>query len=148
MKTIAILLGLLGLSSAFSEDAPGNKPESDALAQAIISSNWSWEQAAGGPKVYEEIQFYQGGFAQNSITKEGLPGAQGWTARWDVAGPRMLVIENTKRGARHFGHKAYLVFDASFTHFVGFDLNGRTTVEGFRREAVDPKRQPPETKDE
>jgi hypothetical protein len=148
MKTIAILLSLFYIPSAFSEDAAGNKPESDALAQAIISSNWSWEQVAGGPKTYEEIQFYQGGFAQNSTIKADLPRTQGWTARWDVAGPRILVIENTKRGARHFGHKAYLVFDATFTHFVGFDFNGRTTVEGFRREAVDPKRQPPEAKDE
>jgi len=148
MKTIAILLNLFYIASAFSEDAAGNKPESDALVQAIIASNWSWEQVAGGPKAYEEIQFYQGGFTQNSTIKGDLPRTQGWTARWDVAGPRILVIENTKRGARHFGHKAYLVFDATFTHFVGFDFNGKTTLEGFRREAVDPKRQPPEAKDE
>ena len=55
---------------------------------------------------------------------------------------------DTKRGARHFGHKAYLVFDVTFTHFVGFDFNGKTTIEGFRREALDPKRKPPEAKDE
>jgi hypothetical protein len=139
MKTIAILLGLFYLPSAFSQDAAGSKPESDALAQAIVSSNWSWEQVAGGPKAYEEVQFYQGGLAENS---------KFWTGRWEVAGPRMLVVENTKRGARHFGHKAYLVFDTTFTHFVGFDFNGKTTVEGFRREAVDSKRQPPEAKRE
>lgn len=148
MKTIAILLSLFYIASAFAEEAAADKPESDALARAIIASNWSWEQVAGGSKIYEEIQFYQGGFTQNFMGKGDGPKTQGWTARWDVAGPRTLVIENTKRGAHHFGHKAYLVFDAAFTHFVGFDYNGKTTVEGFRREAVDPKRQPPEAKDE
>ena len=139
MKAIVILLNLFWIPFAFSEDAAGNKPEGDSLAQAIISSNWTWENVAGGTKSSEEVQFYRGGFTENP---------KFWTGRWDVAGPRILVIENTKRGARHFGHKAYLVFDASFTHFVGFDFNGKTTVEGFRREAVDPKRQPPEAKDE
>ena len=148
MKTIAILLSLFYVASAFSEEDPGIKPENDALAQAIISSNWSWEQVAGGPKSYEEIQFYQDGSAQNFSINKDLPKAQGWTAHWEVAAPRMLVIENTKPGANHFGHKAYLVFDAAFTHFVGFDYNGKTTVEGFRREAVDPKRQHPEAKNE
>ena len=139
MKTIAILLSLFCIPSIFSEDAQGSKHESNALAQAITSSNWTWENVAGGTKSSEEVQFYRGGFTENP---------KFWTGRWDVAGPRILVIENTKRGARQFGNKAYLVFDASFTHFVGFDFNGKTTVEGFRREALDPKRQPPEAKDE
>jgi hypothetical protein len=139
MKTTAILFSLFCLSSVFAEDTPAKQADNEALAQAIVSSNWSWENSAGGTKSLEEIQFYQGGFAENS---------RSWTARWEIAGPRILVIENTKRGARHFGQKAYLVFDATFTHFVGFDFNGKTTVEGFRRESVDPKRQPPEAKDQ
>ena len=121
MKTLAILLSLVCIPFAFSDEASANGPETDALAQAIISSNWSWENSAGGIKSFEEIQFYQGGFAENS---------RSWTAHWEVAGSRILVIENTKPGARHFGDKAYLVFDASFKHFVGFDFNGKTTVEG------------------
>jgi len=145
MKTIAILLNLLCISFAFAEVNPGPDPEGDALAQAIISSNWSWEQVAGGPKVYETIQFHQSGLTQNFPAKRG---DQGWTGHWEVVGSRILVVENTKQGANHFGHKAYLVFDATFTHFIGFDFNGKTTVEGFRREALDPKRQPPEAKDE
>ena len=139
MKTFALLLGLFCSTFAHGEEAAPNRLGNDPLAQAITSSNWSWENAAGGTRSSEEIQFYRGGFTLNS---------RSWTARWEVTGPRTLVIENTKAGARHFGHKAYVVFDADFTHFVGFDFNGKTTVEGFRREAVDPKRQPPESKAE
>lgn len=138
MKTIALLLGLFWITIALCEEAVPNRAGNDALVQAIVSSNWSWENSAGETRSSEEIQFYHGGFTLNS---------RSWTAKWEVAGPRTLVIENTKAGARHFGHKAYLVFDADFTHFVGFDFNGKTTVEGFRREAVDPQRQPPEAKD-
>ncbi len=138
MKSLAIVISLIWIPFARCEEAPPSQAGAESLAQAITSSNWSWENSAGGTRSSEEIQFYLGGFTLNS---------RFWTAHWDVAGPRILVIEKTKTGARHFGHKAYLVFDADFTHFVGFDFNGKTTVEGFRREAVDPKRQPPEAKD-
>jgi hypothetical protein len=138
MKTLAILLSLFCVPFAYSLDVSGGKPDADALAKAIISSNWSWESSANGTKNSQEIQFYQDGFTENSTA---------WTARWSVAGPQTLVIENTKPGARYFGRKAYLVFNASLSHFIGFDFNGKTTVEGFRRESVDPTRKPREVKD-
>jgi hypothetical protein len=64
-----------------------------------------------------------------------------------VAGDHVLALENITPGARFKGHKAYLVFDAAFTHFVGFDFNGRTTIEGFPLEASGSKKKAPEPED-
>jgi len=108
-----------------------DEPKADPLRLALTSSNWSWENTDGGTKSYEEIQFYQDGVARNP---------RFFTARWEITGPRTVVLENTNFGTRNNGKKAYLVFDAAFVHFVGFDFNGRTIVEGFRREALDPNR--------
>jgi hypothetical protein len=148
MKHLAIFLLILclpGIHPATAADSTSNKdasatasadtPDKDALAAAVTSSNWSWEETTTGAKRYEEIQFYQDGTTGNSKFA--------WVAHWEVAGPRILVLENISRGARYFGQKAWLVFDATFTHFTGFDFNGRTLVEGFRRESVDPKRPRP-----
>jgi hypothetical protein len=144
MKTLAflllLLLGLPRVQGAVSA-ADDNPPESkDALAAAVTASNWSWEDTTTGMKRYAEIQFYEDGSTRNSKFS--------WVGHWEASGPRVLVLENVSRGARWFGQKCYLVFDAGFTHFIGFDFNGRTLVEGFRREAVDPKRQAPAAKEE
>jgi|GEM_PF-3728871 len=135
MKPTIILLIFLFVSFTFGEEERGGEGvATNALAQAITSSNWSWEHAAGGTRKVEQVQFYHGGFTENP---------KNWTARWKVVGPRILEVENTRRGSRQFGNKALLVFDAAYTQFIGFDFNGRTTVNGFRREALDPAREPP-----
>lgn len=133
MKLIPVLLTCLFLTPAFGlESAKKALP----LILALTSSNWSWENSDGGKKGVEEIQFYRGGFAQNP---------KFFTARWDTTGPRTVALQNTNRGTDKAGTVAYLVFDAEFTHFVGIDFNGKTVVEGFRREALDPERPAPET---
>ena len=134
MKPIPVLLALLFLTSAFGlESAEKSLP----LARALTSSNWSWENSDGGKKSVEEIQFYRGGFAQNP---------KFFTARWETNGPRTVTLLNTNYGTDKAGTVAYLVFDAEFTHFVGIDFNGKTVVEGFRREGLDPERPAPATK--
>jgi hypothetical protein len=133
MKVAAILLTSLFLPfSTYSESQDGKDA---ALAKALTASNWSWENTDGGPRSVEDIQFYNGGFAQNP---------RFFTARWEITGPRTVVLRNTNQGTQQNGKLVYLVFDAAFTHFVGFDFNGKTTVEGFRREALDPNRPSPD----
>jgi hypothetical protein len=133
MKIATILLtGLLLTQSVHSESVGG---KDDALAVAITASNWSWENTDGGKRSVEDIQFYKGGFAQNP---------RFFTARWEITASRTVILRNTTRGNPQNGKLAYLVFDAALTHFVGFDFNGKTTVEGFRREALDPNRPAPE----
>jgi hypothetical protein len=112
--------------------------ETDPFVRAITSFNWSWEETTTGRKRVEEIQFYQGGLARNP---------QFFTATWEVTSPHVLVVKNTRPGGRNEGRMAYLVFDAGFTHYIGIDFNGRTNVEGFRREAVDPARKSPAAED-
>ena len=60
-----------------------------------------------------------------------------------VTGPRTLTLRLVDPDAQDEEQKAYLVFDATFTHYVGIDFNGGTNVEGFRRLALDPARVPP-----
>jgi len=138
MKIIGIVFGLLLVPSAFCGLRTEDKPEKDTLLAAITSYNWTWEETASGIKKTEEVDFFRNGIVRNSTLL--------WTARWDIAEPRVLVLESLTRrgGVRYVGRRAYLVFDASFTHFTGFDFNGKTIVEGIRREAVDPKRLPSE----
>lgn len=132
MKMIP-LLSLLFLTPAFGIEVDKTLP----LSRAIVAANWSWENTDGGKKSVEEIQFYRGGFAQNP---------KFFTARWELTGPRTLSLHNTNLGTDKAGTIAYLVFDVEFTHFVGIDFNGKTVVEGFRREALDPERAAPEAK--
>ncbi len=129
MKRISILLSLILLAPALANEA--TEAKTDSLSVALTSSNWSWENTDGGTKSYEDIQFYQGGIAQNP---------KFFSARWEITGPCTVVLQNTNVGTPSNGRKAYLVFDAAFTHFIGFDFNGKTIVEGFRREALDPNR--------
>ena len=126
MKRIALLLSLLCCQSAFAE-------EDAALVSALTSFNWTWQDIVGGPKHLEAVQFYANGLAKCDPF---------WTGRWSVAGPHLLVIENTHRNDELQGRKAYLVFDADISHYTGYDFNGRTTIEGLRREALDPERKP------
>jgi len=137
MKTIAILLCLICVPSAFCGIAT---EEGDALVTAITSFKWTWEEIASGKKKTEEINFFRGGTAENPTLL--------WTARWVVNGKNLLMLESvTRRGGEPFeGHKAYLRFDSTFTHFVGVDFNGNTPVEGSRKDAVDPERKPTPTK--
>jgi hypothetical protein len=132
MKIPTILLTLLFVGSAFCDD-----PESltnDALVKAVTSSNWSWETNSSGTKTFSDIQFYQGGLARNS---------KFFTSGWKATGPRTLRLENTKEGGSNEGKVAYLVFDADFTRFVGIHFDGKSIVEGSRRESIDPARTPP-----
>lgn len=140
MKIVAFLLMSLWLPYIDRAVAASDAPDNEMLATAITSSNWSWEETTTGTKRFQEIRFYLGGLTGNSQ----FP----WRAHWEILGPRILVLENITPNARYFGQKSYLVFDAKLDHFIGFDFNGRTIVEGFRREAVDPKRQPPATTEE
>lgn len=133
MKIAAIPFATVFLTASVCGEPPDRKV--DTLAQALASSNWSWENTDGGKRSVEDIQFYQGGFADNP---------RFFTAHWEITGARTVVLRNTNRGTPQNGKLAYLVFDAALTHFVGFDFNGRTTVEGFRREALDPNRRPPD----
>ena len=130
MKLLAILLSLAFVTPAFCVES---NDKTDPLVLAVTSSNWSWENSDGGKRSVEDIQFYRGGFAQNP---------KFFTARWEVIGARTLVLNNTNYGTAKAGTKTFIVFDAGFTHFVGFDFNGKTIVEGFRRESVDPNRLP------
>jgi hypothetical protein len=131
MKLLPILFAILLLTPAC---ALQSADEAIPLVRALTSSNWSWENSDGGRKSIEEIQFYRGGFAHNP---------KWFTARWETNGPRTIALHNTNYGTNKAGTVAYLVFDAQFTHFAGFDFNGKTTVEGFRREALDPERPAP-----
>jgi hypothetical protein len=135
MKLIPVLLCALLLTPIFAIDTADAK--ASALALALTSSNWSWENTDGGTRSYEEIQFFQGGLAQNS---------KYFSAHWETVGGRFVVLKNLNAGTPQAGKLAHLVFDAAFTHFIGIDFNGKTTVEGFRREALDPNRPAPETK--
>ena len=135
MKPIQCFVIFTLFTSAIAGEKNSNSGEAEQFVRAITSSNWSWENSAGGRKSYEDIQFYQGGIADNP---------KYFTARWEVTGPRTVTLHNTNRGTPQFGTKALIVFDAAFTHYIGFDFNGKTTVEGFRREALDPNRPIPE----
>jgi hypothetical protein len=136
MKTIAIVLSLICVPAAFSGLNSERQPRKDPLVSAITSSNWSWEEFASGAKRVEAMQFSPNGMAENTRFH--------WTARWEVAGDHILALENITPGGRFKGHKAYLVFDAAYTHFVGFDFNGKTTIEGFPQDTVDSKKKAPE----
>jgi hypothetical protein len=130
MKLSLLLSSLFVASALFGE--PGAE-KADSLTQALTAFNWSWENYASGVKRFEDIQFYKGGLAENP---------QFFTARWEITGSRTVTLHNTNRGTPSNGKRAYLVFDASLTRYVGIDFNGKTNVEGFRRESVDPDRAP------
>lgn len=135
MKTPAFLLAALFLTPSLYAESPN--ATADSLSLALTSSSWSWENTDSGKRSVEDIQFYRGGFAENP---------KFFTAQWEVTSPQTVILRNTNRRTPQDGKVAYLVFDAAFTHFVGFDFNGKTTVEGFRREALDPNRTAPTEK--
>ena len=133
MKGKSILVVLLGLVSALGVEKPA---ATEAAAQALMSHNWIWAESVNGTKKLEDLNFYKGGYAHNP---------EWFTARWECTGPRTFVLHNTNYGTRMAGTVAHLVFDEKLVHFVGFDFDGKYFVEGFRREAVDPNREPPIT---
>jgi hypothetical protein len=134
MRTRPLLLPVfLPILTAFSLAAEPEKAvaeKTDALALALMSNNWSWENVDAGKRSVEEIQFYQGGIAENP---------RFFSCKWEITSPRTVMLQNTRT--------AYLVFDADFTHYIGFDFNGKTLVEGYRREWLDPKRPAPEPRE-
>ena len=77
----------------------------------------------------DEIRFYRDGVAQN-------PGF--FNARWEVTGIRTVVLQNTNPKSPNSHKKAYLSFNASFSSYEGIDFNGKTKLEGVRRQPADP----------
>ena len=130
MRTPSILVCFLCLASALGVAKPVG---ADALAQTLMSYNWIWAESVSGTKKLENLHFYKAGFAQNP---------EFFTARWECTGPRTFILHNTNHGTHMAGKVAYLVFDEALVHFVGIDFDGKSFVEGFRREGVDPNRDP------
>lgn len=86
----------------------------------LVGFHWTWinKVAVPGEKSVEGLTFHHDGRVVNE---------KYWTGHWDVVGPRMLVLTLE-------GQRAYLVFNAEHSHYVGFDFNGVTTVSGNRGE--------------
>jgi hypothetical protein len=133
MKSLFVLVSLVCLVSATGVETPA---ANEALAKTLMSHKWIWAESVSGTKKLEELNFYKAGYAQNP---------EWFTARWECTGPRTFVLHNTNYGTHMAGKVAHLVFDEALVHFVGFDFDGKFFVEGFRREPVDPNREPPVT---
>ena len=107
------------LSREDSDVAGANDKE--LFQHALTSFQWTWVNKVSRPgeKSTEELQFHPDGHAENP---------EYWTARWEVTGPRTVVL------TLEDGRQAYLVFNARHTRYTGFDYNGLTTVKGAARE--------------
>jgi hypothetical protein len=135
MRPLVFLFAPLLLATAYCQKEADGKD--DALALALISNNWSWEPTVTGKKESQEIQFYPGGIAENR---------RYFSCSWEIIAPRTVLLQNTNN-SRDNGKLAHLVFDAEFKHFVGMDFDGKSVLEGFRREPLDPKRPIPPPRD-
>jgi hypothetical protein len=95
--------------------------DKELFRHALTSFQWTWVNKVSSPgeKSTEDLQFHGDGHAENP---------EYWTARWEITGPRTVVL------TLEDGRQAYLVFNARYTRYTGFDYNGLTTVKGAARE--------------